>query len=308
LAHASAILAPWGDSATIDALLSILGDSHPDVRIRGIAALGALAEPSDEVVLAAISACEQDTNESVCDAARKALEMLVAPDGEEPAIVVPQPCNIEGVKSKKATLFSVESLAREVALLSTKASAERLCMSRTSRVLLNVGNGLDRSRLLEMLASELPATLEVFRHPRARFISVTERSVRQLYHEHAGRTGLELLTALAPKQSLENVEQHLARFGLADKKSILLRSLPRSELVRLSLAAAFWPIAPHMLLLDDPGCWGLGASGLAYLSSALQSFSGGVLLASRDSELAKTFTERWTIRDGLVQREIPGVH
>eukprot|EP00930_Biecheleria_cincta_P098232 TRINITY_DN89906_c0_g1_i1.p1 TRINITY_DN89906_c0_g1~~TRINITY_DN89906_c0_g1_i1.p1 ORF type:complete len:540 (-),score=86.28 TRINITY_DN89906_c0_g1_i1:71-1690(-) len=308
LAHASAILAPWGDSATIDALLSILGDSHPDVRVRGIAALGALAEPSDEVVLAAISACEQDTNESVCDAAKTALKMLAAPDVNEPAIVLPQPCNIEGVKSKKATLFSVESLGRQGALLSAKASAERLCLSRASRVLLNVDDGLDRSRLLERLASELPATLEVYRHPRARFISVTERSVRQLYHEHSGRTGLEVLTALAPKQSLEDAEDHLAQFGLADKKSSLVRSLHRSDLARLSLAAAFWPVAPHILLLDDPGRWGLGDSGLACLSSALQIFSGGVLLASGDSELAKTFADRWTIGDGFVQREILGAH
>lgn len=309
LAHASAIIAPWADSATIDALLSILGDSHPDVRIRAITALGAVARPSDEVVLAAISACEQDANESVCDAARKALETLAAPGVKEPAIVLPQPCSIEGVKSKKAALLSVESSSREVELLSGDASAERLCISPSSRVLLDVGNGLDRSRLLEMLTGEFLGTLEVYRHPRARFVAVTERSVRHLCHEHAGRTALELLTGMASEQPLETVEVHLARFGLADKKSCLLRRLPKSDLARLSLAAACWPVAPHMLLLDDPGCWGFGDEGLGCLGSALQSFSGGVvMLGSGNSEWAKIFAERWTIGSVPVKHEIPVAH
>lgn len=182
-------------------------------------------------------------------------------------------------------------------------------MSRSSRVLLDVGDGLDRSSLLEMLTGELQGTLEVYRHPRARFVAVTERSVRQLYHEHAGRTGLELLTSMASEQSLEAAELHLARFGLAEKETCPLRRLPRSDLARLSLAATCWPVAPHMLLLNDPGCWGLGDVGLGCLSSALQSFSGGVvLLASGNSELAKTFAERWTIGNDLVKQEIPGTH
>mmetsp|Transcript_95426 Transcript_95426/g.169410 ORF Transcript_95426/g.169410 Transcript_95426/m.169410 type:complete len:365 (+) Transcript_95426:115-1209(+) len=76
LAHASTAIAARGSLSMIRALLSFLLDSHAEVRVRAVTALGVIAEPGHEETIAALSALESDPDSRVHNARDNVLEML----------------------------------------------------------------------------------------------------------------------------------------------------------------------------------------------------------------------------------------
>ncbi|CAE8718534.1 unnamed protein product [Polarella glacialis] len=100
------------------------------------------------------------------------------------------------------------------------------------------------------------------------------------------------------------VEKHLANFSLDPEFAThtKLRTLSGGQKVKVVLAAALWP-DPHIVVLDEPTNY-LDADALGALTQAIQTFKGGVLVISHNTEFCeRCCKEKWAIHEGLVHSE-----
>ncbi|CAE7552888.1 unnamed protein product [Symbiodinium sp. CCMP2592] len=307
LAHASTIISPWGDPAMTAALVGLLQDTHAEVRVRAVIALGTVARPSDRETIEAVEACAEDADERVRSAAQRSLALLAPPALEE--VTLPSPEPIEGVKSKKAALWRAEAAEAAKAVPPSAEVEDRLacsitdkllgsrafiCLSRSSRVVLE--GCLDMPKICDLLAGHRPDAAPLFwRHPRARFAAVSPRCVTQLCQENSCKTPRDVLHAGYEYLACD-IEAHLSHFALADFADRGLAELTRCQKVLLTFAKAFWPRAPHVLFVCEPGSLGAEGAALTQLMRALGTWSGGVLVAGPDSALREVETwERWSL-------------
>lgn len=296
LAHASTIISPWGDESMTTALLSLLEDSHYEVRARAVDALGAVAKPSKQEVVEALMACAQDSQERVRSAVQRSLALL-ALDPPVGQVVLPSPEPIEGLKSQKAAVLRRESTEHKQDLPPSLAlllnSKGFLCMSRSSKILME-GPLPALSVAFDALVAAPDAPV-FWRHPRARFVTVTPSSVTQLCQDHAQRSCREVLH-FGYEYLADDISSHLRAFALDHVADVLLAELTRCQKVLLTFAKAFWPRAPHVLFVYEPNALGFEASALGAMLGALCAWSGGLLLATQQAMEGGTW-ERWSLED-----------
>ncbi|CAE7769180.1 unnamed protein product [Symbiodinium sp. CCMP2456] len=151
-------------------------------------------------------------------------------------------------------------------------------------------------QICDLLAGQRPDAAPLFwRHPRARFAAVSPRCVTQLCQENSCKTPRDLLHAGYEYLACD-IEAHLSNFALAGFADRGLAELTRCQKVLLTFAKAFWPRAPHVLFVCDPGSLGAEGTALTQLMCALGAWSGGVLVAGPDSALREVETwERWSL-------------
>jgi len=299
--------------------VELLEDVRPSVRERALTALGSVAEPGDTVASTAASGCLTDANSDVRRAAEKASARLARPiqTQEVAGFAFPTPSAIEGVKSKKAALVRVmESMVfgedgSTASGTVRRESGPAVCLS--SRILLAGPTEATNSAAAAVLAGKHGST---WRHSGAHIVLITRNTVRRLLKEHADICSVVYLSGIAcaavpsaspqpaaPSAAVQGgaaIEVHLARFGLeAAAAHVPIAALPEASRARLALAAAFWPQAPHALVLDEPCGWGLCRAGQRALMRALEAYQGGVVLATCDTQLADCFVgERWVVVKG----------
>ncbi|AGE56757.1 elongation factor 3 [Acanthocystis turfacea Chlorella virus NE-JV-2] len=99
----------------------------------------------------------------------------------------------------------------------------------------------------------------------------------------------------------KNIEDHMAKIGLDPEftSHSRIRGLSGGQKVKLVVGAALWQ-CPHVIVLDEPTNY-LDRESLGALSSALESFGGGVVVISHSTEfIKKTCSEMWTVGGGKV--------
>jgi len=115
LAHASSTVAPRGSLSMIRVLLSFLQDSHVEVRVRAICALGVIVEPGHEETIDAMSALENDADSRVRNAREKVLDML------RPALDI----HIENVAVKSPSVEEVPKSQQRYRMMSIDVPRSR---------------------------------------------------------------------------------------------------------------------------------------------------------------------------------------
>jgi len=99
--------------------------------------------------------------------------------------------------------------------------------------------------------------------------------------------------------SAVNVEQHLGDVGLEPEFATHYRmsALSGGQKVKLVMAAALWN-QPHILILDEPTNY-LDREALGALANAIESFGGGVVIISHNSEfVSQICKEEWLMDSG----------
>ncbi|AGE50280.1 elongation factor 3 [Acanthocystis turfacea Chlorella virus Canal-1] len=100
----------------------------------------------------------------------------------------------------------------------------------------------------------------------------------------------------------KNIEEHMAKIGLDPEFTThsRIRGLSGGQKIKLVVGAALWQ-CPHVIVLDEPSNY-LDRESLGALSSALESFGGGVVVISHSAEfINKTCVEKWTVGGGKVE-------
>ena len=100
----------------------------------------------------------------------------------------------------------------------------------------------------------------------------------------------------------KNIEEHMTDLGLDPEFTThsRIRGLSGGQKVKLVIGAALWQ-HPHVIVLDEPTNF-LDRESLGALSSALESFGGGVVVISHSTEFVKSVcSEMWTVGNGKVE-------
>ena len=160
-------------------------------------------------------------------------------------------------------------------------------------------NGAGKSTFIKLLAGQLP--LLAGKRDTAQDLKIgyfAQHQVEQLHPEHSALEHLLQLDPLAREQELRD---YLGSFGFMGDKA-LEKTAPFSggEKSRLALALLIYQ-CPNLLLLDEPTNH-LDLEMRQALASALQDFSGAMVIVSHDRHLLRVSTdELLMVHDGKVE-------
>jgi len=154
--------------------------------------------------------------------------------------------------------------------------------SQSSRIAIVGRNGCGKTTLLKLLVGELsPDQGEIERSPRLKLTMFTQDFVDQLT---LNQTPLEYLFTQFGQVRYDQIEKHLARFGLVkphiNHKIAILSGGQKSRLVFAKIALE----QPDLLLLDEPSNH-LDIEASLNLARGLSLYEGSVLLVSHDERL-----------------------
>eukprot|EP00927_Polykrikos_kofoidii_P022934 TRINITY_DN2126_c0_g1_i1.p1 TRINITY_DN2126_c0_g1~~TRINITY_DN2126_c0_g1_i1.p1 ORF type:complete len:830 (+),score=155.08 TRINITY_DN2126_c0_g1_i1:374-2491(+) len=160
-------------------------------------------------------------------------------------------------------------------------------------------NGSGKTTMLLTLAKELaPLKGEVYQQPRVvvGFFNQNQADALPL-----DATPLEVLRGRFSEASEAVVRGHLGSFGLGRQAVQPIGTLSGGEKCRAALAAmTFRP--PHILLLDEPTNH-LDLQTVEALGKALQTFEGGVVIASHDRRLlSEVCDDLYAVQDRRLQK------
>ena len=164
-------------------------------------------------------------------------------------------------------------------------------------------NGAGKSTFIKLLAGELSlmqGKLETAQDLKIGYFA--QHQVEQLHPEHSPLEHLTQLDPLAREQALRN---YLGSFGFIGDKA-LEKTAPFSggEKSRLALALLIYR-RPNLLLLDEPTNH-LDLEMRQALASALQNFSGAMVIVSHDRHLLRVSTDELLMVHGGKVQEFDG--
>ncbi len=160
-------------------------------------------------------------------------------------------------------------------------------------------NGAGKSTFIKLLSGKLPlmqGKLETAQDLKIGYFA--QHQVEQLHPEHSALEHLTQLDPLAREQQLRN---YLGSFGfMGDKAMEKTAPFSGGEKSRLALALLIYQ-RPNLLLLDEPTNH-LDLEMRQALASALQDFSGAMIIVSHDRHLLRVSTdELLMVHSGQVQ-------
>lgn len=166
------------------------------------------------------------------------------------------------------------------------------------RIALVGANGNGKSTFAKLLADRLP--LMSGRVTKAAKLTVGYFGQHQLDELQPGRTALDHLRDLMPKDKESVVRARLGSFGFgADKADTLVENLSGGEKARLLFALIAFD-APAILILDEPTNH-LDIDSRDALIRGIAEYEGAVLLISHDRHLLDACADRlWLVADGRV--------
>ena len=170
-----------------------------------------------------------------------------------------------------------------------------LSISPSDRIGLLGPNGAGKSTFIKLLSGGL--TLMNGRMETAQDLRIgyfAQHQVEQLHPEHSP---LEHLVQIAPQAREQELRDYLGGFGFPGDKA-LEKTAPFSggEKSRLALALLIYQ-RPNLLLLDEPTNH-LDLEMRQALATALQDFSGAMIIVSHDRHLLRVTTDQLLLVDG----------
>lgn len=168
-----------------------------------------------------------------------------------------------------------------------------------SRVGLIGPNGAGKSTLIKALAGTLP--LRAGERNSSEKLAIGYFAQHQLEQLDGTLSPLQVMTALAPKQTEQSLRNYLGGFAIqGDDINRNLETMSGGEKARVVLATICWQ-QPNLLLMDEPTNH-LDLEMRHALEVALQQYEGALLVISHDRELiASTTDELWLIANGKVE-------
>jgi ATP-binding cassette subfamily F protein 3 len=158
------------------------------------------------------------------------------------------------------------------------------------RIALLGPNGAGKSTLIKMLAGE--TTLSSGELTEAESLKVGYFAQHQLDHLDLEASALLHLQRLDPKATERDLRNFLGGFGFQGERTMeAVAPFSGGEKARLALAILVYQ-KPNLLLLDEPTNH-LDLEMRHALSSALQSFTGAMIIVSHDRHLLRTVTDRF---------------
>ena len=166
------------------------------------------------------------------------------------------------------------------------------------RIALLGSNGMGKSTLLRGIAGRLAPVAGMVEHSRyARIGYFAQHRVEQL---DAHRTPLELVRGVAPRMREQEMRDFLGGFGFGHEPATRrVAPLSGGEKTRLALALLILE-RPNLLLLDEPTNH-LDLDMRHALATALNSFSGALVLVSHDRHLLRLASDSlWLVAGACV--------
>jgi ATP-binding cassette subfamily F protein 3 len=182
-------------------------------------------------------------------------------------------------------------------------SGVNMSISPGDRIGLLGPNGAGKSTFIKLLSGQLPlmaGKLETAQDLKIGYFA--QHQVEQLHPEHSA---LEHLTQLDPLAREQELRDYLGSFGFMGDKA-LEKTAPFSggEKSRLALALLIYQ-RPNLLLLDEPTNH-LDLEMRQALASALQDFTGAMVIVSHDRHLLRVSTDELLMVHGGQVREFDG--
>lgn len=169
-----------------------------------------------------------------------------------------------------------------------------------SRIAVVGANGAGKSTLIKLLTGELqPQAGHLTRNGRLRIAYFAQHHVDQLIPT---MSPVAFLASKFPGKSELEYRSHLGAFGITGLTGLqLIGTLSGGQKSRVAFAVLSLQ-RPHILLLDEPSNH-LDIQGIDALMTALQNFSGGVIVISHDERFLTTVSkELWVCADGSVYK------
>jgi ATP-binding cassette subfamily F protein 3 len=167
------------------------------------------------------------------------------------------------------------------------------------RIALLGANGNGKTTLAKLLAGRLePVEGRVVRAPKLRCGFFAQHQIEEL---DPGRTPVQHLAELRPKETETALRAFLGRFGFGQEKALVpAGDLSGGEKARLTFALVTHD-APPLLILDEPTNH-LDIAAREALVGALGDWSGTVVLVTHDWSLLELVADRlWLVADGTAR-------
>ncbi|KIY63247.1 P-loop containing nucleoside triphosphate hydrolase protein [Cylindrobasidium torrendii FP15055 ss-10] len=169
-----------------------------------------------------------------------------------------------------------------------------------SRIAVVGANGSGKSTLIKVLTGELrPMSGHVTQNGRLRVGYFAQHHVDTLVPT---MTPVSFLASRFPGKTEQEYRQHLGNFQISGMTGLQqIGTLSGGQKSRVAFALLSLQ-RPHVLLLDEPTNH-LDIEGLDALMSALEQFTGGVIIISHDERFITTVAKQlWVCADGTVKK------